>query len=157
MAARASWDLFDNFAIRCEPEGMPRIMINPHPFEFVDHGDRLTLRTELYDIERTIHMDRSEPPANEPWSSLGYSVGSWEDGTLVVRTSRIDWPYFDNIGTPQSETVEIVERFTLSEDHTRLDFHITITDPGTFSEPATIESHWLALADAVPVYNCQAE
>ena len=157
IAARESWDMFDNFAIRCEPEGMPRIMINPLPFEFVDQGDQITLRMELYDIERTIHMNRSEPPPNTPASHLGYSTGEWQDGVLVVRTSRINWPYFDNIGTPQSEAVEFVERFTLSDDQSRLDFHITVTDPQTFTEPATIESYWRNLGESIPVYDCQTE
>ncbi|MDH3506957.1 MAG: DUF6152 family protein, partial [Gammaproteobacteria bacterium] len=80
IAAQAGWNPLDNFATRCEPEGMPRIMVNPHPFEFIDGGDLITLRTELYDIERMIHMDRDAPPDDAPRSRLGYSVGSWEDG-----------------------------------------------------------------------------
>ncbi len=154
IAGRASWDMLDNFATRCEPEGMPRIMVNPHPFEFIDHGDEIMLRTELYDIERTIHMDRSLPPDDAPWSRLGYSVGRWEGGDLLVTTTRINWPYFDNIGTPQSEEVEIVERFSLSDDQTRLDFDIAITDPPTFSRPAQLRGYWLALGDAIPRYDC---
>ncbi len=155
IAGRASWDMLDNFATRCEPEGMPRIMVNPHPFEFIDLGSEITLRTELYDIERTIHMDRHSPPDDEPWSRLGYSVGAWEDGDLVVRTTRINWPYFDNIGTPQSKEMEIVERFTLSDDQTRLDFDITITDPSAFTSPAKLRGYWLALGDTIPLYDCQ--
>ena len=157
IAARESWDMFDNFATRCEPEGMPRIMTNPHPFEFIDQGDQIALRTELYDIERTIHMNRSEPSSSEPWSKLGYSTGEWEDESLIVRTSRINWPFFDTIGTPQSEAVEVVERFTVSDDQNRLDFHITVTDPQTFTEPATAEGYWLALGETIPIYDCQTD
>lgn len=43
IAGRADWDPLDNFATRCEPEGMPRIMMNPNPFEFVDQGSEITL------------------------------------------------------------------------------------------------------------------
>jgi hypothetical protein len=111
VAARASFDLFDNFATRCEPEGMPRLMFNPHPFEFVDRGETIALRAELYDQERTIHMDRTQPPPAERSSRLGYSVGRWEGRDLVVTTTLVNWPYFDNIGSPQSDAVEIVERF----------------------------------------------
>ncbi len=155
IAARESWDMLDNFAIRCEPEGMPRIMVNPHPFEFTDHGDEISLRTELYDIVRTIHMDGSAPGPAQPLSHLGYSVGVWDGDALVVTSTHINWPYFDNIGTPQSEDVEIVERYTLSQDQRRLNYFITITDPGTFTEPATIDGHWLALGETLPVYDCQ--
>lgn len=155
IAARASWDMLDNFATRCEPEGMPRIMVNPHPFEFVDRDTQITLRTELYDIERTIHMDRDAPPAEEPWSRLGYSVGTWDGNDLVVRTTRLNWPYFDNIGTPLSEDVEILERFSPSADQARLDFEVTVIDPTTFTSPAVLAGYWEAVGETIPRYDCQ--
>jgi hypothetical protein len=155
VAARASWDVLDNFATRCEPEGMPRIMVNPHPFEFVDRGDTLLLRTELYDIERVIHMNVDAPPADEPASRLGYSTGRWEDGELVVRTTRVSWPYFDNIGTPLTENAEIVERFSLSADQSQLDFEVVVEDPAVFTRPARIEGFWRALGEHIARFDCQ--
>ena len=155
IAARAAWNEIDNFAERCEPEGMPRIMRNPHPFEFVDQGSVLTLKSELYDLVRTIHMDQLSPPENTAASPLGYSTGRWDGPALVVTTSRINWPYFDNIGTPQTENSEIVERFIVSADQTRLDYRFGATDPTVFSEPAVYERHWLALGEEIEVYDCQ--
>lgn len=155
VAARSKFDLYDNFATRCEPEGLPRIMFNPHPFEFIDRGSTIALRTELYDTERTIHMDRTEPPANEAASRLGYSVGRWDGGALVVTTTKVSWPYFDNNGTPQSPSVRIVERYTLGGDQGRLDFEMTITDAVTFTAPAVVRGHWLALGGTIPRYDCR--
>jgi hypothetical protein len=155
IAARESFDLLDNFATRCEPEGMPRLMFNPHPFEFVDRGDTILLRAELYDTERTIHMNGSAARANEPSSRLGYSIGRWVDDDLVITTTRIDWPFFDNSGTPQSSAVEIVERYELSDDQTQLSFQVTVTDPSTFTAPAVIEGHWLALGQTIDRYDCR--
>jgi hypothetical protein len=155
VTARASWNMLDNFALRCEEEGMPRIMINPHPFEFIDHGTEITLRTELYDIERTIHMGNAEPATEQAYSRHGYSVGRWDGDALVVTTTHVNWPYFDNIGTPQSENVQMTERYTLERDQSRLNYFITITDPSTFSEPATIAGQWLALGETLPEYDCQ--
>ena len=155
IAGQAEWDFFDNPAIRCESEGMPRIMTSPHPYEFEDQGDTLAVRLELYDIERTIQMNRSATPDDEPRSALGYSIGAWEDGSLVIRTNRINWPYFDLIGTPLSENVQVVERYTVSEDQSRLDYHFTITDAESFTRPATIEGYRLALEDTLPVFDCQ--
>ena len=157
LASRDEWDPIDNFVMRCEQEGMPRIMVNPHPFEFIDNGETITLHTELYDIYRTIHMDGSAPPAYQAASHLGYSTGTWDGDALVIKTSRINWPYFDNIGTKQSEAVQIVERFTLNTDQSRLNLHMTITDPATFTEAAIVEGYWLALGEEMPPpYNCQA-
>ena len=155
IAAREEWDPIDNYAERCEPGGMPRIMRNPHPFEFIDNGTEISLVSELYDLVRTIHMDHSAPPSGEPASPLGYSTGRWEGSSLIVATTRINWPYFDNIGTPQSETVEMLETFTVSADQARLDYRLTVTDPGTFTEPAVFERYWLALGERIELYDCQ--
>ncbi len=155
VEARKSFSLIDNFATRCEAAGMPSVMFAPLPYELVDDGATIELRAEVYDTRRTIHMDRSEPPPKEPASRLGYSTGRWENGELVVTTTRVNWPYYDTIGTPQSEAAEIVERFKLSADQTRLDFRITVRDPATLTAPATVEGYWLALGNELTRFDCQ--
>ena len=156
LAARAGWDALDNFATRCEPEGMPRLMLNPHPFEFVDEEARIRLRSELYDIDRIIHMGAAADSEDIPPSALGHSVGRWEADTLIVETTRVDWPWLDNSGTPQGQAAEFEERFTVSADQTRLDYQLTVTDPATFTEPAVYDRHWVALVGAtIQTYGCQ--
>ena len=155
IGARAAWDPIDNFLERCEPQGMPGIMSHPHAIEFMDRGAGIELVAQVFDQVRIIHMDVAAPPADAPASHLGYSVGWWEEGTLVVTTTRIDWPYFDGIGTPQSEAIELAERFTVSADQTRLDYRLTVTDEPTFSEPAVYERYWVALGAAIRPYACQ--
>ena len=154
IAARNSFDVLAA-AERCGPEGMPRIMITLFPYEFINRGNEILVRTELYDTERIVHMDRSAPPQDEPRSVLGYSIGEWRDGALLIKTSLIDWPYFDQIGTPLSENVEVEERYTVSDDQTRLDVEITVTDPMTFKSPAIVRNSWLAFGDTLGRYACQ--
>jgi hypothetical protein len=154
VAGRRSFDMLAA-ATRCGPEGMPRIMMTLFPYELVDRGTELLVRTELYDTERVVHMDRTAPPPGEPHSVLGYSVGAWQDGVLVINTSLVNWPYFDQIGTPLSEHVQIVERYDLSDDQARLEVEITITDPRTFKEPAVLKTSWLAYGDTLRRYDCQ--
>ena len=73
---------------------------------------------------------------------MGYSQGHWEGDTLVIQTSRISWPYFDNIGSiPQSADAEITERFSLSDDGDRLFYEMTVADPATFTEP--VSASWV--------------
>ena len=156
VEARKSFDLLDNFATRCGPQGMPGAMVSPLPFEFIDRGEQIVVRAEIYDTVRTIHMDHSAPPAGTPASILGYSVGRWDRGALVVKTTLVDWPYFDTIGTPQSKAVEIEERYTLSADQTRLDFRLTISDPSNIVGTAIVDSHWLALGASLQRFDCQA-
>lgn len=157
IAGRAAWNPLDNFLTRCEPPGMPAIMRNPQRFEFVEDGDNIQVRAQFFNVVRTIHVQSAASPEDQPASRLGYSVGRWEGNTLVVETSRINWPYFHMNGTPQSEEIQVVERITLSDDQSRLDFHMTMTDPATLTEPATFERHWLALEGELQHYQCEIE
>ena len=142
--ARDAWDqATDDLADRCIPAGMPEAIMNPFPIQFIEQGSDIRLRIEEWDNNRIIHMVNSGNVTDQPASSLGYSVGHWEDNALVVRTSRINYPFFDDRGTPQSEAVEILERFTLAEDETHLDWEATVIDSKTFTEPVVMpELHW---------------
>jgi len=155
QAARAEWDLIDNYAMRCEQMGMPATMTTTNPFEFIDEGETIRIRGYEFDVVRTVHMTDSPDPATQPPSIQGFSVGHWEDeNTLVIRTSRIDFPYLSTSGIPLSKAAEVVERYSLHEDQTRLDFHFSITDPESFTEPATYEYYWLALGEEFGQYDC---
>ena len=91
----------------------------------------------------------------QPPSHLGYSVGRWEGSTLIVETTKINYPWVDNEArTPQSPDVRTTERFTLSEDQSRLDYELIITDPVTFTEPATRTRTYLALDEPFDVLDC---
>jgi hypothetical protein len=149
-AARAALAEFDratdNPTANCTPKGMPTIMEAPYPIEFVRRpGGEILLRLEEYDLERSIYMRQNvarELPAASP---LGFSVGRFEGATLVVITTRIDWPFFSQLGIRQSAAVEIVERFTPTADGDRLDYSMTVTDPATFTRPVVLTQHWLWL------------
>jgi hypothetical protein len=87
---------------------------------------------------------------------LGYSIGHWEDDgrSLVVETTRIDWPHYDTIGTPLTPDVEITERFTVGQDQSTLTYHQTVTDPAMFTEPAIHESDHIALGESIEPFVC---
>ncbi|HEY5622373.1 MAG TPA: DUF6152 family protein [Gammaproteobacteria bacterium] len=145
-AVLATWNVADNWVVRCERRGMPSTMGNPYPREFVDQGDTIVLRIEEHDNVRVIHMTGAVDPATQPASRLGYSVGRWEDErTLVVETTRINFPWYNTSGVPQSEDVKVFERFTLSEDELRLGYEQIVTDPATFTAPARLTGEWAAI------------
>ncbi|MFP6829819.1 MAG: hypothetical protein VCC36_12410, partial [Gammaproteobacteria bacterium] len=51
----------------------------------------------------------------------------------------VDWPYYSNIGMPQSDQVRYFERFSVSRDGRTLYYSITVDDPVVFTEPFTME------------------
>ena len=142
----------DNLAMgECGSRGMPMIMGNPYPRDFIDQGDTILMRLEEYDVVRTIHLNSSAAVAP---SIVGHSTGQWEDGTLVVTTTDVaDATFSRNV--PFSDELEIVERFTPSADGSRLDYQVTIEDPTVFLEPVQAGLYWIYVPGVtVEPYEC---
>ncbi len=156
-AAQAEWDPVNNYSTQCDPGGMPRLMWYPHPFELIDQGEQILARFEMYNVERTIHMNRDKAPEGTERSRWGYSTGRWQDeNTLIVTTTHISWPYYQG-GIPMSESAVVIEEFALSEDQSRLDLLVTTIDPQNFVEPATVDAYWLALGEELQEFICEVD
>ena len=159
-AAQATWDPLDpgNPFLTCLPKGMPTIMQQPNPIEFIDNGDEIVLRMEEFDTVRVIRMGNEAQDQSLPPTPLGHSRGHWEGDTLVVRTHAISWPFFDQNGLRQSEAMETLERFTVNADGSRLDYEVVVTDPWLFTEPVTLSKSWRWIpGDAVLPFHCTDE
>jgi hypothetical protein len=145
----------DNPTLNCKAKGMPMIMENPYPFAISKKGNDIQIQIEEYDLVRTIHMNQTAAPRGTRPSLLGYSVGRMEGATLVVTTTHINYPWFDQAGIPQSEQSVLVERFTPTADGSRLDYTVTVTDPVNFMKPVTLNRYWLDLGETLVPYNCE--
>lgn len=158
-SARVSRQNFDPIADNpipgCTAKGMPYIMGQPYPIEFIDDGRRLLMRIEEYDLTRVIYV--TDEPAPGAATPLGFSVGRWDEDRLVVTTSAILAPQYV-AGIPLSESAQVEERFELSEDQTRLHYVLTVTDPATFTEPVTREKYWIWKPGVeIKPYECTVE
>ena len=129
-----------------------------HPLH--QRGTDLVLQNEWFEIDRLIHMDGREPPANQAYTPLGYSAGRWDGDALVITTTHIDWPYFELyglVGVPQSRAMRIVERFTPRDDGATLQYDWAATDPTNFTETVSYDNYvtfrWNPALDFLP-YDC---
>lgn len=166
LALEAFDPVTDDPVLNCVMPGMPEAItfIGPHPVEFIDQGDQITLRIESDDVVRVIHMSDQNNADSQSLSPLGYSVGHWEnDNTLVVTTTKVNWPYTKLNGlvaVPQTSQSEFVERFTISSDQQQLSYTFSISDPTVFTETVTAENYtiwrWLPGAVIEP-YECTLE
>ena len=138
----AKWNPRDNVLLKCGTKGTPLIMITPLPMELAKGRDTIVMRLEEYDTVRTIHMN---PKAVAPAAHTlhGFSRGRWEGTTLVVETDHLAAGYFDHEGTPQSDQIRTVERFTPNADYSRLDYTLTTTDPVNFERPFTLTRYFV--------------
>ena len=123
---------------------------------FVDGGDRITVNIQENDVVRTIYIGENAEAATQPPGPLGYSVGHWEDTTLVVHTTRINWPYFDRTGIPLSGETTVDERFEISAEGSHMVIDIVTIDAVNFNEPITSQHHYALLGEAVKTYDCVA-
>jgi len=136
-AAKASPE--DNETANCLPPGMPGIMGQPYPMEFLLTPGKVTIIIEAYTQVRHIYTDGRSLPAEPDPKFFGTSVGHWEGDTLVVET--VGFNDFVQLarGVPHSDRMKIVERFRLTDPDTML-IETTITDPVALTAPYTTTS-----------------
>jgi len=156
-AARQAEANFDavkyNMSLWCAPKNMPYVMVVPGPTDFVDRGESILLRSEEFDVVRTIHMNSRETPSAQPKTPHGYSVGRWEGETLVVETGSVGAQYL-RPGVPLGPSASFLERFTPSADGNRLHYTVVMTDPYSLTQPVEQKRSWIAVDEQVQPYNC---
>lgn len=152
-ATQANWDPNDdNPFIHCQ-NAMPAIMDSASPMEIILEDGDILIRMEEQDVVRRISMGAG--PTERVSSPYGHSVGRWEGESLVVTTTDIDWPWFDQAGIPQSAALRLIERFSLSADNHYLNYSVVATDPTIFTEPVVLEKRWIWVpGEEVKSYEC---
>jgi hypothetical protein len=130
----------------CTPMGVPRK--NPYPWRIVQSythkgPSHIFFIHENGDAgaHRQIFMDgRPHPdPATRLPTWWGHSIGRWDGDTLVIDTVGYnDKFWFDSRGTPHSEQLHTIERWTRTNYGT-LELQLTLEDPGTFSRPVQLK------------------
>jgi len=123
---------------RCKPSGGARQFVTPYGTEIVENIE--LKRIFIFDIGgphtfRTIYVDGSSHPANLVPSYYGDSRGHWEGDTLVVDNTGFNESFWmDRAGTPHTEKLHFVERFTRTDFNT-MKYQVTIEDPGAYTAP----------------------
>jgi hypothetical protein len=126
----------DNVTANCLPPGMPGIMGQPYPMEFLLTPGKITIVIEAYTQVRHIYTDGRSLPSEPDPKFFGTSVGHWEGDTLVVETVGFNDVVQHARGVPHGDNMKIVERFRLTDPDT-MSIETTITDPVVLTAPYT--------------------
>ena len=126
--------------IYCLPMSVPRV--NPYPWTFAMSYTSKGLQyiyvlheTGDAGAHRVIYMDGRPHPADPFPTWWGHSIGRWEGDTLVIDTVGYnDKFWFDAVGTPHTEKLHTIERWTRTNYGTLVD-DFTLDDPGAFTKP----------------------
>jgi len=138
MAGLKDGTLKDEARRLCVPDGVPRMLGNPYPFQLIQTPGRVTFVYELNHVIRPIPLDKPQLSADAlevaPYYS-GHSVAYWDGETLVIETAGFNEKTFlDATGTPHSDAMTTLERVKKVNDNTLEDV-ITITDPQMYAKP----------------------
>ena len=165
QAEREGKDHQDDPLSRCMPPGVPRIDMStdnaPHPFKIVQTPTLVVLlyETSSNSTFRQVFLDGRPLPKEPQPTWLGYSVGRWEENTLVVETFGFNGrSWLDTAkGHPQTESAHVTERFT-RRDFGHMEIEIAIDDPGAYEKSwrAKVPAHLLADTDLIETY-CENE
>ncbi len=136
----AVYDLADDPSIQCEYFGVFRTVLHNDPVLIEQNEERIVIRTEDMASDRIIYMDGRGHPEDGPLSSLGHSIGWYEDSTLVVDTVNVAANVAeDGLNIHNADDASSIERYTLGEDGRRLHMQFTLIDPAMFREPLVLE------------------
>jgi hypothetical protein len=128
----------------CVPATMPSLIIDPYNFKIEEHRDRLVFTYEKDDIARTIWLNGNGPqPTVYDVYWQGHSVGRYEDGELVIETTKFPFDptgLDDMYNIPSSTQKKVVERYRRVGDV--LEAEIVTEDPLFLTEPVRFTFEW---------------
>jgi hypothetical protein len=137
-AEQKSGEIQDTPSANCVPPGLPGIMTQPYPIEFLFTPGKVTVLIEAYSQWRQIFTDGRAHPESPDLTFNGHSIGHWEGDTLVVDSVAFspDVPMGGQYGMEHSEKMRIVERMR-KNDKDQLEIETTIYDPEALVKPWT--------------------
>jgi hypothetical protein len=118
LRAKREKAIYEEPYIYCLPMSVPRV--NPYPWKlamsYTTKGlQYIYLLHETGDAgaHRVVYMDGRKHPADPFPTWWGHSIGWWEGDTLVIDTIGYDDKFwFDARGTPHTEKLHTIERWT---------------------------------------------
>jgi hypothetical protein len=138
----------------CLPTGMPGIMTEPYPIEFLFNPGMVVMVIETFSQVRHVYTNGETHPADPDPAFNGHSIGHWEGDTLVVDTVGIDTTTHIAPGVAHSDALHIVERIRrVDENHIQIER--TISDPQILAKPWTQVLPYARLKGHLREYVCE--
>ena len=99
-------------------------------------GETVIIYHESMDVTRVVHLSQAQHPADAERSTMGHSIGRYEDGVLVIETAAFTSGSLTG-STVHTENMTMQERLSIQPDTGRLLISWTAIDPAYYSEPIT--------------------
>ena len=120
----------------CLPDGIPRVLATPYPFQIFQQSGQIAMVHELNHQVRIISLNKPVERTLEVIALPhynGHSFGRFEGDTLVVETIGFNEKTFlDANGAPHTDELHTIERIRKSSP-TELEILVTIRDPAYYT------------------------
>ncbi len=128
----------------CAPMRMPAILWSPDPMEILQEDEGVVVRFEAGDTTRSIPLDGPPPPANQPYTELGYSVAYWVADVLTIETTHMMGGVIVNdMGQPISREARTTERYWREPGEKDLQVEVLVDDAVNYTEPLKLVRVWV--------------
>ncbi len=134
LALQAEFDISTDPQVFCDPVGLVRQVITPHPIRITQLDDRVIIEYEEFGGRREVFFDdRAQLRIN---THLGDSIARYEGNALVIESSNLLANQATNSGNRLTNDATVVETYTRADDagNTRLNLNIRVSDPHHLSE-----------------------
>jgi len=152
-AAQKQGENLQGEVANCVPPGLPGIMSQPYPIEFLYQPGKVVMLIEAYMQFRHIYTDGRKHPEDPDATFMGHSIGHWEGDTLVVDSVGFTDSTQIAGGVPHSDKLRIVERIRKVSPEW-MEIQTTLTDPVVLAEPFTTTASYRHLDDEIREYIC---
>jgi hypothetical protein len=144
----------------CSPTPIPGLINDDYDFQIVQQADRVIIRYEKMDVVRTIWLEgHGHPkPANNDYTTQGYSVGRYAEGRLVVETTHFAFDprgFSANRWVPGSTLKKMTERYWREGDTLKLDS--VSEDPISLKQPYNYGWEWTVRKEELTPYDCDPQ
>ncbi|HMB73447.1 MAG TPA: hypothetical protein VKQ06_07735, partial [Gammaproteobacteria bacterium] len=122
----------------CEPQGYPRILLEPYTHEFIALPDMFYQINDFASAVRRVYIgeEHSELLGTHSW--FGDIIGHWDGDKLVTHTVDLlpaDFTRWAPMTSNQFESVEIWELKEYPDGSERLEVQVTFYDSFAFQKP----------------------
>ena len=152
-------------SLKCDPDGPPKLLNHPNPFEIIQTPGRVLMFFEEQHIWRNVWADGRPLPKDPDPSYLGYAVARWEGDIFIIETTGFnDKQWADPFGNPRSDQMHLTERYRRLNRDT-LEQQIIIDDPKAYTtvwvsppklykfEPGWEIAEWFCVVDEDKTYD----
>ncbi len=122
----------------CEPQGYPRILLEPYTHEFINLPDQSYFINDFASSIRRIYIGKEHTNIMGTHSWYGDIIGFWDGDRLVTHTVDLlpaDFTRWAPMTSNQFESVEVWELKSYDDGTERLEVQVTFYDSFAFEKP----------------------